>query len=59
MTSVVDPDTWDTITTQAVGFAADTDPDFRTVIIAYRRVAGEWVPWVMVAQSAALVPGDL
>jgi len=54
MAVVKDPDTWDVLTTQAVGFATDLDPTLKDVEIVYKRTAQGWTPWVMVAQSAAL-----
>ena len=52
---VQDPDTWDVLSIQEVGFQADLDPRLKTVQIVYKRIPGQgWVDWVMVAQSAAL-----
>ena len=54
MAVVQDAGTWDVLETEAVGFTTDLHPSKRRVRIVYRRVGGQWIPWVMEAQSAGL-----
>lgn len=51
---ITDTDEYDVVVTRAVGFAADLDAELKDVSIVYKRIGGQWVSWVMVAQSAAL-----
>ena len=54
MTTVQDAGTWDVVETTAVGFASDLDARTPRVRIVFRHVGGQWVPWVLEAQSAGL-----
>ena len=56
---VTDDGAWDQVdATDLVGFTVD--PGFR-VVVTYKRVRGQWQPWTLVTQSAALkekgIPG--
>ena len=51
---VTDPSEWDELVTRSVGFASDLSPEHKDVTIVYKRINGEWTPWTMIAESAAL-----
>lgn len=55
MAVIVDDAAFDVVKldAHAIGLA-DVAPEASDVFVAYKRVGGRWVPWVAVAQSAAL-----